>query len=124
MKEQARICFSDIDGPIMHDPAESGREAELLVTPPSASGRRGAISALTLTKVASLRSKGVKFVVITGARLSTLLMRLPFLPAADAFVCENGECPLPSSTIWAVQVQPKHPVFNCPSPGPAPDDHS
>lgn len=31
------------------------------------------------------------FVVITGARLSTLLMRLPFLPRADAFVCENGE---------------------------------
>jgi hypothetical protein len=28
--------------------------------------------------------------LISGARLSTLLMRLPYLPAADAYVCENG----------------------------------
>jgi len=28
---------------------------------------------------------------VTGARLSTLLMRLPYLPYADALVCENGE---------------------------------
>jgi hypothetical protein len=37
-----------------------------------------------------LIQQGLKFVVITGARLSTLLMRLPYLPEADAFVCENG----------------------------------
>ena len=29
-------------------------------------------------------------VLITGARTSTLLARLPFLPAADAYVAENG----------------------------------
>lgn len=29
-------------------------------------------------------------VLITGARTSTLLTRLPFLPAADAYVAENG----------------------------------
>ena len=28
--------------------------------------------------------------LITGARTSTLLTRLPFLPAADAYVAENG----------------------------------
>ena len=27
---------------------------------------------------------------MTGARTSTLLQRLPFLPAADAYVSENG----------------------------------
>lgn len=51
---------------------------------------QGAISAGTIKKVANLRAEGVKFAIITGARLSTLLMRLPYLPAADAFVCENG----------------------------------
>jgi hypothetical protein len=29
-------------------------------------------------------------VLLTGARTSTLLQRLPFLPAADAFASENG----------------------------------
>ncbi len=48
------------------------------------------ISAATLHLVAELRAKGALFVVISGARLSTLLMRLPYLPAADAYVCENG----------------------------------
>lgn len=28
--------------------------------------------------------------LITGARTSTLLTRLPYLPAADAYVAENG----------------------------------
>eukprot|EP00197_Chlamydomonas_leiostraca_P012292 CAMPEP_0202869656 /NCGR_PEP_ID=MMETSP1391-20130828/12575_1 /ASSEMBLY_ACC=CAM_ASM_000867 /TAXON_ID=1034604 /ORGANISM="Chlamydomonas leiostraca, Strain SAG 11-49" /LENGTH=268 /DNA_ID=CAMNT_0049549997 /DNA_START=62 /DNA_END=868 /DNA_ORIENTATION=- len=96
----------------MHDPNEQDRDAELLVTPPSASGRQGAISAQTIHQVAALRSKGVMFVVITGARLSTLLMRLPYLPAADAFVCENGgrvfypgsplptACPITEDAHW------------------------
>lgn len=51
---------------------------------------QGVISAGTLHLVAQLRSRGALFVVISGARLSTLLMRLPYLPAADAYVCENG----------------------------------
>lgn len=51
---------------------------------------QGVISATTLHKVADLRARGIKFVIITGARLSTLMMRLPYLPEADAFVCENG----------------------------------
>jgi len=29
-------------------------------------------------------------VLVTGARTATLLQRLPFLPAADAYVCEDG----------------------------------
>ena len=29
-------------------------------------------------------------VLVTGARTATLLQRLPFLPAADAYVSENG----------------------------------
>ena len=37
-----------------------------------------------------MRKGGVKLVLITGARLATLLMRMAFLPAADAYVCENG----------------------------------
>ena len=37
-----------------------------------------------------MRRGGVKLVLITGARLSTMLTRMAFLPAADAYVCENG----------------------------------
>ena len=37
-----------------------------------------------------MRTGGVKLVLITGARLATLLMRMAFLPAADAYICENG----------------------------------
>ena len=28
--------------------------------------------------------------VVAGARLATLLTRMAYLPAADAYVCENG----------------------------------
>lgn len=37
-----------------------------------------------------MRKGGVKLVLITGARLSTMLQRMAFLPAADAYICENG----------------------------------
>lgn len=77
----------------MHDsPAalEGQDRSLLLVTPPSSSGRCGVISVQTLHQVQALRAQGVKFVLITGARLSTFYMRLPFLPAADAYVCESG----------------------------------
>ncbi|KAL6759566.1 hypothetical protein V8C86DRAFT_1807886 [Haematococcus lacustris] len=119
---ETRIVFSDIDGTIMHslEDLEEGAASRLtdgsyLLTPPSASGRQGVISTRTLRQVASLRRQGVLCVIITGARLSTLLMRLPFLPAADAFVCENGgrvfypgsphpsACPLSEDLGWRAQ---------------------
>lgn len=56
----------------------------------SASDLQGVISVKTLTEIDRMRKGGVKIVLITGARLSTLLMRMAFLPAADAYVCENG----------------------------------
>ena len=37
-----------------------------------------------------MRSEGRRFVIITGARTLTTLQRLPYLPAADAVVTENG----------------------------------
>lgn len=51
---------------------------------------QGAVSVRSLHQIANLRQQGIKHVVISGARVSTLLMRLPFLPASDALVCENG----------------------------------
>lgn len=39
---------------------------------------------------AVVRQLGVKLVLISGARLSTVLQRLPWLPAADAIVAESG----------------------------------
>ena len=79
---------------------------------------QGVISATTLHLVAKLRSKHVKFVVISGARLGTLMMRLPYLPAADAFVCENGgrvfypggplptACPITEDADWRTIQEP------------------
>ncbi|KAF5839035.1 HAD-like domain-containing protein [Dunaliella salina] len=112
-----KILFSDIDGTCMHDPGvEAGRSLPagnmLLTTPPSTSGRVGVISSATIDMVAAFRKQGLKFVVVTGARLSTLLMRLPYLPYADALVCENGgrifypggsletACPLTEDLEW------------------------
>ena len=51
---------------------------------------QGVISVKTLTELDRMRNGGVRLVLITGARLSTLLTRMAFLPAADAYVCENG----------------------------------
>lgn len=39
---------------------------------------------------AVIRTLGVKLVLVSGARLSTVMQRLPFLPAADAIVAESG----------------------------------
>ncbi|KAK9838542.1 hypothetical protein WJX81_006152 [Elliptochloris bilobata] len=108
-----RICFSDIDGTLVHyresqdqygeltTPSvlancmiwvekESGRRHKLLMLPPSATNAQGMISIKTLTDLSRMRSAGTMLVLVTGARTATLLQRLPFLPAADAYVCENG----------------------------------
>ncbi|GAX80007.1 hypothetical protein CEUSTIGMA_g7446.t1 [Chlamydomonas eustigma] len=118
-----KVCFSDIDGTIMHQPETIDPGVEVLCAPPSASGRRGVISAGTIQGVAKLRSHGVKFAVITGARLSTLLMRLPFLPACDAYVCESGgrifypgshldtACPIREDDTWRASQEGAGPVY-------------
>ncbi|KAL4438989.1 hypothetical protein ABPG77_006926 [Micractinium sp. CCAP 211/92] len=111
-----KVLFTDLDGTCVHytdDPSAEGpwgqvaaqpdsagllpctspdgsRTTLLLRLPPSASGAQGLISLPTLRLYAALRALGVKLVVITGARLSTLLGRLPCIPAADAYVCEGG----------------------------------
>lgn len=52
---------------------------------------QGFISQASLEKAAVLRQQGAAFVIVSGARTSTVLQRLPYLPAADAIVAENGE---------------------------------
>jgi hypothetical protein len=51
---------------------------------------QGIISGKSIHQTAALRAAGVKFVIVSGARNSTVLQRLPFLPAADAYISENG----------------------------------
>ena len=106
--------FSDMDGTIVHYPeaqaehgswgetspsgrglqftaADTGEEAEILLLPPSVStGVQGLISFRTLQLVRDIRARGVKFVVISGCRFATMMTRLPWLPASDAIVMENG----------------------------------
>jgi hydroxymethylpyrimidine pyrophosphatase-like HAD family hydrolase len=52
---------------------------------------QGFISTASLQKAAALRQQGAAFVIVSGARTSTVLQRLPYLPAADAIIAENGE---------------------------------
>lgn len=100
-----KIIFSDIDGSLIHYPNElqdheSPRSKQqeqddetnlILALPPSATGLRGLISSQTLATCRDLRlEKDVKLVLVTGARTSTLLNRLPYLPKADAYCTEAG----------------------------------
>jgi hypothetical protein len=50
----------------------------------------GVISSKTLRQCQEIRLQGVKLVLISGMRTSTLLKRLPCLPKADAYCCEAG----------------------------------
>lgn len=93
-----KIIFSDIDGSLIHYPKETTNQQQqeqeqgndLLYLPPSATGMRGIISSHTLQLCSDLRAKGVMLVLVTGARTSTLLNRLPYLPKADAYCTESG----------------------------------
>jgi hydroxymethylpyrimidine pyrophosphatase-like HAD family hydrolase len=96
------LLFSDLDGTCVHYQdgndvfcADSewsairlsdGRRTAVLTLPPTSSGARGMISVKTLELFAAVRALGTKLVLISGCRYSTLLERLPFLPAADAYV--------------------------------------
>lgn len=106
-----KLIFSDIDGTLVHIAddklqrygmlSEDGRlfrvaeaEAEestgpalaVRPLPVSSTGTVAFISEKTLKLVAELRKKGHIFVLISGARSSTFMERLPYLPAADAYV--------------------------------------
>lgn len=113
----ATICFSDIDGTLVHycdHPSELCElTGDIIHLPQSTTGKTGFLSHLTLQRVAELRKAGTLFVLLTGARTSTLLQRLPYLPAADAFASENGgrlwypdtehgltACPLREDAEW------------------------
>eukprot|EP00287_Rhodomonas_sp_CCMP768_P017850 CAMPEP_0202822352 /NCGR_PEP_ID=MMETSP1389-20130828/11008_1 /ASSEMBLY_ACC=CAM_ASM_000865 /TAXON_ID=302021 /ORGANISM="Rhodomonas sp., Strain CCMP768" /LENGTH=267 /DNA_ID=CAMNT_0049495255 /DNA_START=42 /DNA_END=845 /DNA_ORIENTATION=- len=54
----------------------------------------GTVSDRTVELIGKLREKGVKFVIITGARSTTVIERMPMLPMVDAVACETG------SKVW------------------------
>ena len=109
------LVFSDIDGTCVHYDLkascsinneleeikgilgaehavfEDGRHADIVRLPTSSSGSTGAISVASLKLYAALRNQGRKKVIlISGCRMSTMMQRLPYLPKADAYVCESG----------------------------------
>lgn len=95
MEQPTRIVFSDLDGTLIHYPKDASQYASehsemILQLPPSATGTRGVISARTLLYTQELRQRGVKLVLISGMRTSTLISRLPFLPEADVYCTEAG----------------------------------
>lgn len=106
------VIFSDIDGTCVHYEMREtlvphseqmlehiglekarfpdGRHAWIVALPESSSGSRGIISLETLNKYEKLRRLGKKIVLVSGCRFTTLIQRLPYLPRADAYVCESG----------------------------------
>ncbi len=62
----------------------------MLALPVSSTGLAGFISLRTLALVALLRQRGHRFCIISGMRYATFMTRLHTLPAADAYVIENG----------------------------------
>ena len=91
-----KIIFSDIDGSLIHYPKNLDEQTtkndnSIISLPPSATGLQGVLSSRTLSLCRDIRAKkGVQLVLVTGARTSTLLNRLPFLPKADAYCTESG----------------------------------
>jgi hydroxymethylpyrimidine pyrophosphatase-like HAD family hydrolase len=108
-----KLLFSDLDGTCVHyqdgdsfrfEPDDSlgdgrvvraqfnsdKRWTSAMLLPASTSGAQGIISLRTLELYASIRAMGRKLILISGCRYSTLIQRLPYLPAADAYVCESG----------------------------------
>lgn len=109
-----RVLFSDVDGTLVHytkhlehwgnfveaavassphrDFAYKDGHVtrDVLPLPPSTTGVIGHISLATLRLVRGLREAGCRFVIVSGARTSTMLQRMAFLPDSDAIVTENG----------------------------------
>eukprot|EP00283_Hemiselmis_rufescens_P012536 CAMPEP_0173447864 /NCGR_PEP_ID=MMETSP1357-20121228/39577_1 /TAXON_ID=77926 /ORGANISM="Hemiselmis rufescens, Strain PCC563" /LENGTH=230 /DNA_ID=CAMNT_0014414289 /DNA_START=61 /DNA_END=750 /DNA_ORIENTATION=+ len=61
--------------------------------------------------IKQLRTKGLRITLVTGARTTTMLKRIPVLPQADALVCESGSCILypttgrDGETYWVPDVE-------------------
>lgn len=104
------VLFSDLDGTLVHYPKDLQQyatiedhtptsatitynttgEKRLCTTLLSKTGGPSYISNRTKDLIAQLRSLGVIFVIITGARTSTYIKRRPYLPSADFEFYENG----------------------------------
>ena len=110
--KQVKAVFSDLDGTLVHFPAwfeehgstivrrdpeakravlqsPSGEQQDCRLLPSSTMGD-GYVSERTIELVAALRDEGVLFFVVTAARKSTLIERMPLLPVSDAYVGETG----------------------------------
>jgi len=91
---QKHAVFSDIDGTLVHYPVDLSKEDNSLLIhlPPSKTGTRGVISRKTLYLCQKLRSvnNGTPLILVSGMRTTTLFQRMPYLPTADAYVCESG----------------------------------
>lgn len=88
------ILFTDIDGTLVHYgqtiPTDPAKASNYILLPRSTKQKDGTISKSTLFKLSALRANNLAVVLITGARTPTIMNRLPYLPAADAIITENG----------------------------------
>lgn len=85
----SRIISRDPDAKRCVMESASGEQRECWLLPSSTMGD-GLVSDRSVELVQQLRDEGVLFVIVTAARKSTLMERLPLLPACDVAVCETG----------------------------------
>jgi len=108
---KVRCIFSDLDGTLCHFDRDTckhgvtvtddqggatalarnseGEQRTCRLLPTSTMGN-GVVSDETVRLVDELRKEGVKFVVVSGARTTTILKRIPLLPRVDACISETG----------------------------------
>lgn len=112
MPRAVKAVFTDLDGTLVHYPAELSAYSTVVAEDaaagtatleytatgarvpcrvlPSLTGGVSYISLRTLALAARLRAAGVVLTIITGARASTYAARRPALPEADYEFFENG----------------------------------
>ena len=89
-ENKIQIVFSDLDGTLIHYPITPPPPNDSLIhLPPSKTGKRGILSTKTKELCDTLRTN-LKLIYVSGMRHTTLMKRIPFLPKADVYCCDNG----------------------------------
>ena len=84
----------------LYELQEAGATMRVMPLPVSSTGKRAWISLQSIRTIAKIRSFGVPFIMLSGARTSTIFERLPWLPMPDAVATENGGARYFSQCYW------------------------
>jgi hypothetical protein len=74
--------------------------SRVIALPVSSTGLHGWISLQAMRSIHKIRSFKIPFVLLSGARTSTIFQRLPYLPSPDAVATENGGRLFHADGLW------------------------